>query len=399
MSFLTPAVKEFVKNNTDADVRKLAFCKTGLSSTEMKTALQQIDGRQKAKGKLPTWAANEEIAYPAHLSLEQCSSEQTAAYKQSALQEGGRMMADLTGGFGIDFAYLSSRFETAHYVELNADLCAIAENNFPTLGLNNAHIHNTDAESFLAAHKNEHFDLLFADPARRDANGRKTVAPSDCLPDLTRLQHQMAGMTRQTLVKYSPMLDIATALKELLNVRAIYVVSVNNECKELLLLQDFAQTADDVELVCADMKNGATNEFRTSLAKEKAAILPLANTLGRYLYEPNAAIMKAGAYKSIAAAWQVQALQQNSHLYTSEELRPDFQGRAFEITGTCKISRDDFQRVFPGTKQANITIRNCPLKQEDIRKKLKLKEGGDLYLFATTLMNKEMVIIGCKKVK
>lgn len=398
MSFLTPAVKSFIQKNANADVRKLAFCKSTLSSDELRLALQQIEGRQKASVKIPSWAKMDDIIYPVHLSLEQCSSEQTAKYKCSIVDE-GKTMADLTGGFGIDFSFLSRKYEEAHYVELNAELCDIAEHNFNVFQFTNTTVHNTDAISFINEYKSPKLDLIFIDPARRDANGRKTVAPSDCLPDLTSIQQNISKITKKVLVKYSPMLDISTAIKELSNVKKIYIVSVNNECKELLLLQDFESSAIDTEIVCVDINKGITHECKSTFAKEKNENITIADKLGKYLYEPNSSIMKGGIFKSIANIWGVNPIQQNSHLYTSLELRTEFQGRIFEIVGTCKLNKEDFNRTFPNTKQANLTIRNCPIKQDDLRKKLKIKEGGDLYLFATTLINNELILIGCKKIR
>ncbi len=398
MSFLTPSIVSFIKEHATDDVRKLALGKCDLSGNDLKTALQQIEGLQKAKQKLPSWAANEKVVYPVHLSLEQCSSEATARFKAQLVAEGD-IMADLTGGFGIDFTFISKHFKQADYVETNEALCKIAENNLHAFGLTNWQVFNTDAESYLKQHNGQRFDLLFVDPARRDANGRKTVAPSDCTPDLTLLQDVFRQKARKVMVKYSPMLDIGTAIKELRNIESIYTISVANECKELLIIQNFeANAGSDIRLFCVNIKPQKNDVFTTSLNKEKEATVSIATSVGKYLYEPNSSIMKAGAFKSICEAWDIEPLQQNSHLYTSQTLKPEVQGRAFEVIGTCRINAADFNKTFPDTKKANLTIRNCPLRQEDIRKKLKIKEGGDLYLFATTLMNKELVLIGCKKV-
>lgn len=399
MSFLTPSIVNFVKKHVTDDVRKLALCKSELLGDDLKLALQQIEGIQKAKQKLPSFAENENIVYPVHLSLEQCSSEATANYKAGIVKD-GELMADLTGGFGIDFSFISKHFKQADYVEINTELCEIAKNNFNALALNNCNVFNEDAASYLSKQAGRTFDLIFVDPARRDANGRKTVAPSDCVPDLTLLQDTFSKTAKRVMVKYSPMLDISTAIKELRNIESIYTISVGNECKELLLIQNFEEERlTDIEMVCVNIKPTGVDEYKTTLNKEKEATITIAPSIGKYLYEPNSSIMKAGAFKSICDTWSVQPLQQNSHLYTSQEFKPEVQGRAFEVIATCKINPNDFNKTFPNTKQANLTIRNCPLKQEDIRKKLKIKEGGDLYLFATTLTNKEIVLIGCKKIK
>ncbi|MCR5567885.1 MAG: class I SAM-dependent methyltransferase [Paludibacteraceae bacterium] len=399
MSFLTPSIVSFIKEHASDDVRKLALCKCDLSGNELKTALQQIEGLQKTKQKLPSWAANEKVVYPVHLSLEQCSSEATARFKAQLVTDGD-IMADLTGGFGIDFTFISKHFKQADYVETNEALCKIAENNLHAFGLTNWQVFNTDAESYLKQHNGQRFDLLFVDPARRDANGRKTVAPSDCTPDLTLLQDVFRLSARKVMVKYSPMLDIGTAIKELRNIESIYTISVANECKELLIIQNFeADVCSDIQISCVNIKPTTTDVFETSLNNEKEATVTIATSIGQFLYEPNSSIMKAGAFKSICKAWGIEPLQQNSHLYTSQTLKPEVQGRAFEVIGTCRINAADFNKTFPDTKKANLTIRNCPLRQEDIRKKLKIKEGGDLYLFATTLINKELVLIGCKKVR
>ena len=230
MSFLTPSIVSFIKEHATDDVRKLALCKCDLSGNDLKTALQQIEGLQKAKQKLPSWAANEKVVYPVHLSLEQCSSEATARFKAQLVADGD-VMADLTGGFGIDFTFISKHFKQADYVETNEALCKIAENNLHAFGLTNWQVFNTDAESYLKQHNGQRFDLLFVDPARRDANGRKTVAPSDCTPDLTLLQDVFRQKARKVMVKYSPMLDIGTAIKELRNIESIYTSAWRTNAK------------------------------------------------------------------------------------------------------------------------------------------------------------------------
>lgn len=394
-SFLTPSIADFIKKHADDDVRKLALCKNSISGDELKFALQQIEGRQKAKQKLTSWASNENIIFPVKLSMEQCSSEQTAKYKQS-IAGVGKLMADLTGGFGIDFFYISKNYQQAYYVEMNKELCEIARHNFDILD-KGCEVCNTNANDFLTEHQNQTFDLLYIDPARRDANGRKTVAPSDCLPDLTQMQTILRNQSKKVIVKYSPMLDIQTAIKELDGISGIYVISVNNECKELLLIQDFLKKDSPIKVTCTNINKEVIEEFSFSYEEEKESPVEIASSIGNYIYEPNSSIMKAGAYRTITKEWSIKPLEINSHLYTSDNLIDGFQGRKFKVLGTCKLNKKDFGNQFPNINQANISVRNCPFKPDEIRKKLKLKEGGDFYIFATTLSDKSIVIIGCKK--
>lgn len=396
MGQLSKEIKDFVQLHADEDPKKVAL-KYASCNIDLKRALQQIEGQQKARKKIPSWANNPDIIYPIGLSMEQCSSEETGQYKQDIISSGDSMV-DLTGGFGIDFHFLSKKFGKAYYVEQNRELCDIAEDNFKALEMGNATIFHQTAEDFLAQN-NSSFDLVYIDPARRDANGKKTVIPSDCIPDLTSMLPQIAERCKRMLVKYSPMLDIAQAIEDFHKyIQAIHIVATNNECKELLLELNCEKNGFCEPVIhCINICKSGRECFSFTYKEENERKTAYANGLGKYLYEPNSAIMKAGCHKSLAQVYEAKPLSPNSHLYTSDNLIDKFPGRSFRIIGACKFDKKEYQKNFGGANKANVSVRNCPTTPELIKKKLKISDGGTFYLFATTLSNKEVILIGCEK--
>lgn len=356
----------------------------------MKQIVEQIRARQIAKSKLPAWFRNADLIYPPQLSMEQSSSEQTAAYKSSIVR-GGDAMVDLTGGLGVDFSHLSGKFKQATYVERNPDLTTIAAHNFGKLGLTNVKVKHTQADEFIKSI--DHVDLIYLDPARRGGHNQKVVRLQDCEPDVPELLPELLSKSGQVLLKTSPLLDIKSAIVELEQVAAVHVVAVSNEVKELLFLIAPGSWAPLIR--CVNILRDSQELFEFSFAAEESLTLDH-SPVGSYLYEPNAAILKAGAFKSIARQYGLQKLHVNTHLYTSEEVVAEFPGRAFRVLDRLGLNRKTLRKAIPEMK-ANISVRNFPMSVAEIRKKSGLKEGGDQYLFGLTDVEGKYLLL-CEKI-
>ena len=387
---LDAATIEFIAQHRTDDVRTLALQAKRYPTVDMREAVVQIEGWQQAGEKLPAWAAVEGIIYPPKISMEQCSSEKTAKYKAGLIE--GERFADLTGGFGIDFSYIARSFNEAYYIERNERLCNIATANFSLLGLDHAKVMNGNSEELFATLP--HLDWIFVDPARRDGDGRKVVALSDCEPNIMELD--LLSKADMAMVKCSPMLDITMACRQLGCVSDIYIVSVNNECKELLLVLN-SSCFTTVTTHCVNfLKDGGTQMFSFTQDEEDFAETRYSSEVGKYLYEPNASVQKAGCPKSLSK-YHVNKLPPNSNLYTSYEHALHFPGRTFEVVEVLGFSKADIKRV-QAMQKANITVRNFPDTVQVLRKRLKIAEGGDIYLFATTLANEKKVLVKCSKI-
>ena len=391
---LTTETIRFIEENVRADVRSLALQAKKYPKVDMAMAVVQIAGRQIAEAKVPTWYRTEGLLYPKHLSMEQCSSEATAIYKASLVE--GETFADLTGGFGIDCSFLSRKFKKTDYVERQAELCELAKHNFPLLGLNIL-VHNEDGVEYLK--QMNPVDVLFLDPARRDGHGGKTVAISDCEPDVSALEDLLVEKARKVMVKLSPMLDLSLALKDLKHVCEVHIVSTDNECKELLLVLQKTPISSDISIHCINIiRSGDCQTYTFTQEQERTSDCPLAHEVEAYLYEPNASILKAGAYRSLTQTYSVKKLHPSSHLYVSPHFIEDFPGRKFQVGAVSGFGKKEMKTSLQGMEKANLTIRNFPSSVAELRKRLKLKEGGEDYLFATTLADESKVIIKCKKV-
>ena len=383
----------FIEEHARADVRSLALQAKKYPGVDMAMAVVQISGRQISEAKIPSWYQVEGLLYPKHLSMEQCSSEATALYKMGLVE--GETFADLTGGFGIDCSFLSRKFMQADYVERQAELCELAGHNFPLLGLNIG-VHNEDGVDYLK--RMQPVDCLYLDPARRDGHGGKTVAISDCEPDVSALEELLVEKAKTVMVKLSPMLDLSLALKSLKHVREVHIVSVNNECKELLLLLRKGAVSSEIKIHCEHIVNSCEHQhYAFTLLEEHTSECPLAEAVGAYLYEPNASILKAGAYRSLTQAYPVEKLHASSHLYTSAHFIENFPGRRFKVEAVSGFGKKELKEFMQGMEKANLTIRNFPSSVAELRKRLKLKEGGEDYLFATTLADERKVLIKCRK--
>ena len=467
---MNQATQDFIRQHQDDDVRQLAFLGSKNPEVNMPFALDQIRGRQMARIKLPRWASIDGIIYPPHISMEQCSSEQTALYKaelaarllgisslsslrgeivpqgdnskicefasdravdsefaqnegtckkQQILTDVGDSVnkvkedacsgdsvaeiefADLTGGFGVDFSYIATQLGVkSMYVERQKHLCEAAKENFERLGLKNVVVKNGDGVEVLHAIP-DHSDLrvIYIDPARRDDAGNKVVSLQDCTPDVTRLQEEMLQKADFIVIKLSPMLDWHRAVSELRCVREVHVVSVSNECKELLLVLSVRNMGENnhLRIYCVNDTQSfvcGEAEMASSVARIAAADLDSV----QYLYEPNASLMKAGCFGVLSERYSVSMLSKNSHLFVSQSPVVDFPGRSFRIRAVSSFNKKELKRQLHGIEKANIATRNFPLSVAELRKRLKLKDGGETYIFATTLSDDSHVLLITDKI-
>ena len=393
IAMLDAATREFIEQHRTGDVRTLALQAKRYPSVDMRDAVEQIEGWQQAREKLPAWAATAGIIYPPKISMEQCSSEPTAIYKASLVA--GKKFADMTGGFGIDFSYICRGFDEAFYIERNRKLCEIARSNFSLLGLDHVKVVNGNSEDLLGSLPQ--LDWIFVDPARRDGDGRKVVALSDCEPNVVELEEQILAKAANVMIKCSPMLDITLACRQLSCVEAVHVVAVNNECKELLFVLGHAK-AQDYSVHCVNILKDGMQRFVLTQADEASMAVSYSKEVGKYLYEPNSSIQKAGCSRVLAERFGIKKLHANSQLYTSDSLVADFPGRVFEVVEVVGFSKAEIKKV-QALQKANITVRNFPESVQQLRKRLKLADGGDCYIFATTLADERKALIICNKEK
>lgn len=419
---LNAATLEFIHAHANDDVRQLALRRVP-AGVNLREALTQIEGRQLAACKLPTCAAIDGFLFPPRLSLEQCSSEATASYKRriaerllaSSLREGGGgaatsadltiSFADLTGGLGIDFMAIAPLFKSATYVERNPELCELARHNLPLMGCPHAEVVCQELEAESASFFTRCYTLLYIDPARRDAAGRKVARIEDCTPDVCALQKQLRTHAGHVLIKLSPMLDLTSALRALEGIIEVHVVSVEGECKELLLVMKGGTgpgslRMEDIPIYCVDLKEHSTT-FRFTLAEEMSAPLNLPSPFGEgsgvrlcsYLHEPNASVLKAGAFKTLCQRFPVQQLAPNSHLYAAETIIPDFPGRCWRIVDQATFNKKELKRLLQGLEAAELTVRGFPASVATLRKQLRLRDGGDAHFIATTLADNTKLLL------
>lgn len=395
---------EFIREYRERDIRQLALQANRFPDVDMPYALDQIQGWQIARRKLPKWAACDGVIFPPHLSMEQCSSEPTAQYKLNlAMEWASRVghasrMTDLTGGFGVDFSFTSCAFAAATYVERNEQLCHIVEHNLPLLGLNNATVVCADAVEYLSTVEPQ--TMLFLDPARRDEHGAKTVMLADCTPDVVQLLPKLLEKSRFTMLKLSPMLDWHKAVDDLQGaVREVHIVSVGGECKELLLVLSTV-VESELKVYCADLSTAS--DTSSIFVYTPGSSAPVANSKlktqnSKFVHEPNASIMKAGCFDELAAAYGVSPVSRNSHLFLSDEPVEDFPGRSFVVERVTTMNKGELRKALVGIEKANIATRNFPLTVAELRKRLKIKDGGDVYIFATTTAEGEHLLLISRK--
>lgn len=388
---ISAALNEFVKEHENDDIRVLALRAAQYPEIDIQLAIRQITGRKIAKEKIPGWYINDNILYPKHLSLEQSSSEKTALYKSDLVD--GDSMIDLTGGMGVDFSFLATKFKQATYIEQQTELTETALHNFKELGLANVTVKNTDALSYLQ--ETSPVDFIYLDPARRDMAGRKTVGIEDCTPNILELESLLDEKAKLTMIKLSPMLDISLALKSLSDISDVHIVSYNNECKELLFIK--RKTTTPTLYHCVNIQKEKTDILSFTREQEEETAIGYKPQTGKYLYEPNSSIMKAGAYRYLATYYKIDKIHPNSHLYTSDTLIPDFQGRSFIVENVCSLNKKEMKQHLQNIRQANIATRNFPLSVQELRKKIGVKDGGDIFIFATTLADEKKVLLICRK--
>ena len=437
MTIMNDETREFVAMHRNENVRELALKAKRVEGLDLPLALDQIAGWQIARKKLPQWASCEGIVYPPHISMEQCSSQFTAQYKSEIAQTllapaatvrarvsdsaesvmqtaksafqlsdspesdtlvAKRAMVDLTGGFGVDFSYLARGFSQATYVERQRHLCDLAEHNMAALGLDQARIVCGDGVEYLR--QMGPVDFIYLDPARRDEHGSRTYAIEDCTPNVLELRDLLLAKSQYTLVKLSPMLDWRKAVADFDGtVREVHIVATGNECKELLLVlgQQVHEEPSAPRVFCVNDNQRIDYDSAAYTQGLRIGGKPLPEAKN-YLYEPNASIMKAGCFDLVEERFGVTQVGPSSHLFVSATPVADFPGRGFAIESIGGMNKKDIKRLLNGTKQANIAVRNFPLTAPQLRKKLKLADGGPVYLFGTTMQGCDHVLLRTSKI-
>lgn len=393
---LTPELKAFIREHASAQTDQLLLSASRFPGIDLPFAVDQILARRQIRNKLPEWFAQEEIIYPSRLATEQCSSALTGRYKQRLVK--GRRVCDLTGGLGADSYYFSHAADEVVYVERSGAYCSAARHNFGILQAGNIRVVNADARELLPALQ---ADTFYIDPARRSGCNKRAYALSDCEPDVLQLKPMLLEQGQRVIVKISPMADLEETLRLLPETREIHILAVKNECKELLFILEAPQQspAPETNVFAVHLQPGHPEQtFVFPLTEEKKTEPLLTETTGRYLYEPHAALLKSGAFKLIASRFHVQQLHRHSHLYTSTALIPDFPGRCFTVEEIFSFSGKLLRQIGKQYPKANLTTRNFPLSVAELRKRSGLKEGGDLYLFATTLSNGRKILIQTHKI-
>lgn len=410
----------FIRQHRMDDVRTLALRGCKDEAVDMPFALDQIQGWQTARRKLPTWAATEGVTYPPHLNMEQCSSEETARYKRECIAQGCEpgqaTLVDLTGGFGVDFSLMSRGFHHAVYVERNASLVEVAQHNFEVLGLHNVEVVNGDGVAYLhqltakmisgETVATQGKTVIYLDPARRDVHGKKVFRLEDCTPDVVGIRDELLQCARVIMIKLSPMLDWHEAVKQLTAqlpsaikgvTCEVHVVSVKNECKELLVVLNTVSTADGrgIKIVCANDQQRFETEIATdALPTPLLWNRKLADAEGLYLFVPNASVMKAGVFAQLSHRFHLMMVGRDTHYYIGEHDIEDFPGKSFRIHAISTMNKKELKKKLAGITQANISTRNFPLSAVELRKRLKLKDGGDNYLFAMTVQGQHFLLLG-----
>ena len=390
ITLLNTDIQEFINANIEKNSSALALQKNPFPDVNWIAILNQIAAKSKAKDKLPTWFQCEKIIYPSKVSVEQTSSEKTAKYKSSLVS--GDTLIDLTGGFGVDDYYFSKRIKEVIHCEINSELSEIVKHNFKQLNIQNITYLQGDS-SVLLKELNKKFDWIYIDPSRRSETKGKVFMLKDCLPNVPELLDFYFNFSDNILIKTAPILDITAGLFELKNVKAIHIIAVENEVKELLW-EISKNYLGETTIKTINITKENSSEFEFVLNKEiENSTLSLPE---KYIYEPNSAIMKSGGFENVSSFYKLKKLHQHSHLYTSDKII-DFPGRVFEIENCISYSKSEMKE-FLENKKANISTRNFPDTVENIRKKWKIKDGGNTYCFFTTDMNNNKIVLICTKI-
>ncbi|RKR11896.1 hypothetical protein C8C83_3652 [Flavobacterium sp. 90] len=389
-SILSQNIQDFITQNSGAPITKLALQKNPFPEVDWILILNQIEAKSKAKDKLPTWFLTENIIYPSKISVEQTSSEKTAAYKASLIS--GESLIDLTGGFGVDDYYFSKRFKNIAHCEINEDLSAIVKHNFEQLKVENCVCYANDSANVLKE-SDQKWDWIYIDPSRRNDAKGKVFMLKDCLPNVPESLDFYFEKTDSILIKTAPLLDISAGLSELKFVKNIHIIALENEVKELLF-EIHNHYKGDITIKTANILKQKTETFEFVLGDD--SVFAFYHLPQKYVYEPNSAIMKSGGFDEVSTIFDINKLHKHSHLYTSDELI-DFPGRTFEIEKVIPYSKNEMKSEL-ANQQANLTTRNFPDTVENIRKKWKIKNGGNLYCFFTTDKNDNKIVLICRKI-
>ncbi|MHB1179642.1 MAG: THUMP-like domain-containing protein [Daejeonella sp.] len=383
-------VQEFIQKNINKDIVRISLDKSPFANISSKELAEQIDSKRRSESKLPLWYNTAGIYYPPKIAIEQCSSEVTAKYK-STLIPGGTII-DLTGGFGVDAYFFSKRIKRVVHCEINKELSAISSFNASLLGVEITYI-TANGLDYLKSCK-EVFDTIYVDPSRR-INSRKVFLLKDCEPDLVSNKDLLLEKSSRLLIKTAPLLDIQSTVKELGTVTQVHVLSIKNECKEVLYVIDKAFSESDPPIICAILTGKENLTFKFKMSEEKKFRLDTYSEPLKYLYEPDVALLKAGCFKLITSRFNVKKIHQHTHLYTSDDPGSNFPGRKFKI-----IKSWTYSAFLKGQKftKANIICRNFPVTPENIRKKLKIKDGGEQYLLFCKGSNNELLVLDCERI-
>ncbi|TDO73546.1 hypothetical protein EV143_105140 [Flavobacterium chryseum] len=390
-SILNKSIQDFITKNSGVSITTLALQKNPFPELEWVSILNQIEAKSKAKDKLPTWFSTENIIYPSKISVEQTSSEKTASYKASLIS--GKTLIDLTGGFGVDDYYFSKKFKVVAHCEINEDLSAIVKHNFKQLDVKNCFCYADDSANILnEAESGFKWDWIYIDPSRRNDAKGKVFMLKDCLPNVPESLDFYFEKADSILIKTAPLLDISAGLSELKFVKNIHIIALENEVKELLF-EIHNQYRGEITIKTANILKDKIETFEFVLGE---ADYPSYHLPQKYLYEPNSAIMKSGGFDEVSTSFNINKLHKHSHLYTSDDLI-DFPGRTFEIEKLLSYGKNDMKTALLN-QQANVTTRNFPDTVENIRKKWKIKNGGNVYCFFTTDKNDNKIVLICRKI-
>lgn len=384
--------RDFIMSHLDDDVHNLKLFSEKFPKVDIDLAIRQITGKQKTKKKIPEFFELDNILYPVKLSLEQSSSQITAKYKSKLFS--GDCFIDLTGGFGIDFYFISSKFKRKIYVEKNEELTLIASHNFNVLNINNFEIINGNSTDIIDELPNA--DLIYLDPHRRSETGKKTFMISDCEPDVTTFIEKLMSKANSVLIKLSPMLDIYQAIKELKYVNEVHVLSVENDCKEVLFVLK-KTSIDDIKIYTVNFNKTFEQHYNFSINSEFASIPVYTSEIECFIYEPNVALLKSGAFKSLAVSFDLKKLHANTHIFTSNKLIQDFPGRIFKLVKLFENNKTAIKEMKMKFPHANITLKNYPMSVAEFRKKTGIKDGGNYYIIGCQVNNGKYVQIICEK--
>ncbi len=385
--------KEYISNNLEKDVSWLALHSAKDSDVDMRMAIQQIEGRQKAKHKLPELFMLDDIIYPQRISIEQCSSSASASYKASLFS--GETFADLSGGFGVDTFFFSKQFKNGIYVEPNEELCTIFDYNSKILKINNVSIVNSNLENFIDSLNR--VDFIYIDPSRRDNYGKRVYEIHDLTPNVLLFKDKLLSKSKHLMIKLSPMLDITALKRQLPEIYELHVVAVNDECKELLCVLDKDNKNADFQIVTKNIKANSEETYIGKYSRERALKPLFVSEIEQFLYEPNAALMKSNLYNSLCYDFGVKKLARETNLFTNSYPIENFPGRSFKVLNIIPYQPKKIRKELEHIKSASITVRNFTISAMELRKSLKIKEGDKIFIFGTTLSSNNRVIIVCEK--